>query len=734
MESILADKPSQDISDFDSAFAVYGEKGPNGTALRKDGFRGADVNGNGFASLGSLELFLMSAISKHFGKGGKDKSAAIFAKYRPCYIYAYNNAKNLHSGSKKAEEDYVSFSEFRMFTLYLRIYAVMYDTFADVDGNSEGRTKDDDSRVDKDEFMKWFQSSGSGPKFKAFEGVNSEEDAEKLFSSLDTDNSGLITFSEWSDSIKKMEIEAGTELGVLLKGDFVKVKPAKKKTKKSPPSKKKAKPQWILADNPSEDISNFNNAFVAYCEKGPSGTALRKDGFRGADVNGNGLASLAELELYLKSAINKHFGKGGKDKSAALFAQYRPSYIYAYNNAKDLHSGSKKAEEDYVSFSEFRMFVVYLRIYAVMYDAFADADGFSEGRTKDDDSRVDKDEFMKWFQSSGGGPKFKVFEGVNSEEDAEKLFSSLDTDNSGLITFSEWSDSIKKMEIEAGTELGVLLKGDFVKDKPAKKKTRRAKPLGDRTNKKEKAKSMAPAKKKSNKRGIAVPSKVAESYLPSKRASADLIDFILAIQPFAEKTKDCQKLRKQTFKSIDVNSNGKCSLAAISQHVRSVLYKEHGKVRGEELFDLYRPTYIRAFTAAKTITKSDDSEDENYINYPEFRILNAYLCVYAGMGDVFFKIDGGGAGVSEDDDRRVELAEWVKAYSEFPESSFVGLRGIENDEDATTAFNEMDEDGKGMVLLSEFCDFIRTKEVDNKTPLSELLQPAAMKAARNQSM
>jgi hypothetical protein len=39
------------------------------------------------------------------------------------------------------------------------------------------------------------------------------------------------------------------------------------------------------------------------------------------------------------------------------------------------------------------------------------------------------------------------------------------------------------------------------------------------------------------------------------------------------------------------------------------------------------------------------------------------IFVYAGMlGDVFSLIDGGGAGVDKNNDRRVDLSEWLVGY------------------------------------------------------------------------
>lgn len=225
-----------------------------------------------------------------------------------------------------------------------------------------------------------------------------------------------------------------------------------------------------------------------------------------------------------------------------------------------------------------------------------------------------------------------------------------------------------------------------------------------------------------------MPTKVAGAYLPSKNASPDLKDFIRAFQPYTEKTILCGKLRKQAFKAIDANGNGKCSLAEITQHARSALKKEHDIVRGEELFDIFRPSFIRAFSASKAIAKTGDPDDDNYINFAEFRVLNAYLCIYAGMMDAFATVDGGGEGVTEDDDRRIEEEEWLKAYRTFSLSTFVGLIGMDTDDDASAVFKSMDSDGKGMVLLSEFCEYIRNKELENKTSLGRLLYGNALKA------
>jgi len=215
--------------------------------------------------------------------------------------------------------------------------------------------------------------------------------------------------------------------------------------------------------------------------------------------------------------------------------------------------------------------------------------------------------------------------------------------------------------------------------------------------------------------------KICGAYQPGKNASNDLNLFLTVLQPLTEKTSEAGKLRQDAFRSCDGNGSGQCSLAEVDSHVQATLKKEHGPEKGLDLFKRFRACYIRAFNAAKAIAPAKDDNDDDYITFPEFRFLNVYLCVYAGMLDVFSLVDGGGEGIDENDDRRVELSEWLEGYEQLSESGFVGVRQIDNEEAAVKAFNEMDEDGRGMVLFAEFCEYIKQAEIAENTTLGELL-------------
>lgn len=146
------------------------------------------------------------------------------------------------------------------------------------------------------------------------------------------------------------------------------------------------------------ELMDFLACFAPLAEENPAGEALRKEGFKSADPNGNGLCSLAELETFvLKTLVTKYpktgKGKEMKEPGKDIFTAFRPSYLRAFSDAKDYKAdtgakikGAKKATaDDFVSVEEFRLFGAYLCIYAAMSDAFSKIDGGGAGRDANDD-------------------------------------------------------------------------------------------------------------------------------------------------------------------------------------------------------------------------------------------------------------------------------------------------------------------------------------------------------------
>lgn len=84
-------------------------------------------------------------------------------------------------------------------------------------------------------------------------------------------------------------------------------------------------------------------------------------------------------------------------------------------------------------------------------------------------------------------------------------------------------------------------------------------------------------------------------------------------------------------------------------------------------------------------------------------------------------IDGGGAGRDANDDRRIELREWLEGYLKLSSHGLVAFQGLKNDAQATAVFQAMDDNGGGIVLLDEWCDYIKAKEIEAGTEMGALL-------------
>ena len=103
--------------------------------------------------------------------------------------------------------------------------------------------------------------------------------------------------------------------------------------------------------------------------------------------------------------------------------------------------------------------------------------------------------------------------------------------------------------------------------------------------------------------------------------------------------------------------------------------------KGRDLFDAFRPCYIKAFNDAKdyksdtgaVIAGTKKSTADDFVSFGEFRLMCAYLCIYARMYDAFSLVDGGGSG-RVGDDRKIDKAEWAAGYVDTIGHGFVGLQ------------------------------------------------------------
>lgn len=210
--------------------------------------------------------------------------------------------------------------------------------------------------------------------------------------------------------------------------------------------------------------------------------------------------------------------------------------------------------------------------------------------------------------------------------------------------------------------------------------------------------------------------------------SEDLVAFTNTFKPLTEKTAEGRRALKAAWSKADPNGNKLCSLAELDSFVENMLQSTHGTDRGSALYKLFRPSIINAFNDAKDYKKDDGkvipgtaaATQDDFVSPEEFRLFCAYAVIYAAMYDGFSTIDGGSAG-REGDDRRIDLDEWLAGYENLAGYGFVAFLDIKNDESATAAFNAMDQNQGGFVLLDEYCKFVKEAEIENGTALGAML-------------
>ena len=135
-----------------------------------------------------------------------------------------------------------------------------------------------------------------------------------------------------------------------------------------------------LGPGVTKDLLDFCRIFQPMAEPGDETAELRDLAWSRADMNGNGLCSLAELEAWVLQTLLRAYPKKKKtdpDKGRDLWTAFRPCYIRAFKDAADyakddgaVLKGTKTAKaDDFVSKDEFRLFCAYLSIYASMVRA-----------------------------------------------------------------------------------------------------------------------------------------------------------------------------------------------------------------------------------------------------------------------------------------------------------------------------------------------------------------------------
>merc|ERR1711872_279607 len=166
-----------------------------------------------------------------------------------------------------------------------------------------------------------------------------------------------------------------------------------------------------------------------------------------------------------------------------------------------------------------------------------------------------------------------------------------------------------------------------------------------------------------------------------------------------KRTEEQKAKRKEMWASIDINGNGYVSLAEITKGIRDV-------INIGDLFDC-RPAINRAFHFAKDVHTSKNQHGDDYLEFSEFRLFLHAVRQFFEYYQAFDRIDTG-------DDNRVSKEEFTSPAIKEAIERWVGPI-----QDMSQEFDNIDKNGGGQILFSEFVDWALQKNLDIEDDVDE---------------
>uniref|UniRef100_A0A7S1J4Z5 EF-hand domain-containing protein n=1 Tax=Eutreptiella gymnastica TaxID=73025 RepID=A0A7S1J4Z5_9EUGL len=289
--------------------------------------------------------------------------------------------------------------QFRLLLVYLRRYCQLLALFDEFD-------TDEDRMVDYNEFVQCM------PELESWGiRIHYPEQSFKALDKAKTEEVPFGDFAEWviSKQLENEPVSHGDELGH---------PDASADGGRSMKSMKAGRPMKSMA------VSSFRRGrtgeidWAIIAERMPYGRSKveverRKELFNLFDVNGNGYLSLAEVDKGLRDIV----------KLEEVY-DCKPAIMRAFQASKDVHKDTKaRLGHDFVTKSEFRILLEYLRKYFELFVMFDRMDD-------DNDRRLSEEEFVQH------ASKLHTW-GVKSK-DLRGEFRKMDTNNGGKVLFDEF--------------------------------------------------------------------------------------------------------------------------------------------------------------------------------------------------------------------------------------------------------------------------------------------------------
>ena len=168
------------------------------------------------------------------------------------------------------------------------------------------------------------------------------------------------------------------------------------------------------------------------------------------DVNNNGYCSLAECDKGLSELLVSADDSNDGENNTMSIVLTKPVILRAFTSAKTIAQEkgdniNDNRSSDYLEFSEFRYFLLYLKEYIQLWELFDTIDG-------DNDRRISHDEFVNDLLPKLNNNEYysRIFsETTTATTTTESIFYSIDTNNGGYILFLELAQYIIKHRMMA---------------------------------------------------------------------------------------------------------------------------------------------------------------------------------------------------------------------------------------------------------------------------------------------
>lgn len=199
-------------------------------------------------------------------------------------------------------------------------------------------------------------------------------------------------------------------------------------------------------------------------------------------------------------------------------------------------------------------------------------------------------------------------------------------------------------------------------------------------------------------------------------ASSDVKSFLKVFGSLAQKGDDAKELRRVEWWDADKTRTGRLSLDAVNRWIQSKLAKAFGTKRGSTLWKNYQVIYGYAFQSAMEVPNRNPSD---LLCPAEFRLLNAYLCIYALAMDAFVSIFENPSIISVTEERKLNRTDWMDGHQRAAKHGFVALTNASDN--ALIIFDELDTNNDGCVSLAQWFHFLKENEISCGTPIGWLI-------------